>query len=114
MRRYERKMPCWRAVSYTHLVEKVDFKANGKEESAWVTVDTKPSAGKVIYTNTSKPDAPKNVTIAATGNETLTAAWDSVEKADGYRVTLYYQEGSTWKDVYKRQILKIPEEKRKR
>ena len=81
------------------LVEKVDFKANGKEESAWVTVDTKPSAGKVIYTNTSKPDAPKNVTIAATGNETLTAAWDSVEKADGYRVTLYYQEGSTWKQA---------------
>lgn len=81
------------------LVEKVDFKANGKEESAWVTVDTKPSAGKVIYTNTSKPDAPKNVTIAATGNETLTAAWDGVEGAGGYRVTLYYQEGGTWKQA---------------
>lgn len=81
------------------LVEKVDFKANGKEESAWVTVDTKPSAGKVIYTNTSKPDAPKNVTIAATGNETLTAAWDGVAGAGGYRVTLYYQEGGTWKQA---------------
>ena len=81
------------------LVEKVDFKANGKEESAWVTVDTKPSAGKVIYTNTSKPDAPKNVTIAATGNETLTAEWDGVTKADGYRVTLYYQEGGDWKQA---------------
>lgn len=81
------------------LVEKVDFKANGKEESAWVTVDTKPSAGKVIYTNTSKPDAPTNVTIEATGNETLTAEWVGVEKADGYRVTLYYQEGGTWKQA---------------
>ncbi len=81
------------------LVEKVDFKANGKEESAWVTVDTKPSARKVIYTNTSKPDAPENVTIAATGNETLTAAWDGVAEADGYRVTLYYQEGGTWKQA---------------
>ena len=81
------------------LVEKVDFKANGKEESAWVTVDTKPSAGKVIYTNTSKPDAPKNVTIAATGNETLTAEWDGVAGAGGYRVTLYYQEGGTWKQA---------------
>ena len=81
------------------LVEKVDFKANGKEESAWVTVDTKPFAGKVIYTNTSKPDAPKNVTIAATGNETLTAEWDGVTKADGYRVTLYYQEGGDWKQA---------------
>lgn len=82
------------------LVEKVDFEASGKKESAWVTVDTQTSADKVTYTNTSKPTAPKNVTIAATGNETLTAAWDGVEKADGYRVTLYYQEGSgAWKQA---------------
>ncbi len=81
------------------LVEKVDFEASGKKESAWVTVDTKTSADKVTYTNTSKPNKPTNVTIAATGNETLTAKWDSVEKADGYRVTLYYQEGSTWKQA---------------
>lgn len=81
------------------LVEKVDFKANGKEESAWVTVDTKTSANKVTYTNNSKPNPPTNVTIAATGNETLTAAWDSVTGADGYRVTLYYQEGGTWKQA---------------
>lgn len=82
------------------LVEKVDFKANGKEESAWVTVDTKTSANKVTYTNNSKPNPPTNVTIAATGNETLTAKWDGVEKADGYRVTLYYQDGSgNWKQA---------------
>lgn len=87
------------------LVEKVvgDFDGNGKtteDEYSWVTVDTKTSADKVIYTNTSKPAAPKNVTIEATGNETLTAAWDGVEKADGYRVTLYYQEGSgAWKQA---------------
>lgn len=81
------------------LVEKVDFEASGKKESAWVTVDTQTSADKVTYTNTSKPTAPKNVTIAATGNETLTAEWDSVEKAGGYRVTLYYQEGGTWKQA---------------
>ena len=86
------------------LVEKVvgDFDGNGKtteDEYSWVTVDTKTSAGTVKYENTSKPAAPKNVTIAATGNETLTAEWDSVEKADGYRVTLYYQEGGTWKQA---------------
>lgn len=86
------------------LVEKVvgDFDGNGKtteDEYSWVTVDTKTSADKVIYTNTSKPAAPTNVTIAATGNETLTAAWDGVAKADGYRVTLYYQEGGTWKQA---------------
>lgn len=86
------------------LVEKVtgDFNGDGKtteDEYSWVTVDTKTSAGTVKYENTSKPAAPKNVTIAATGNETLTAEWDSVEKADGYRVTLYYQEGGTWKQA---------------
>lgn len=85
------------------LVERVKVEgvvnANGEQEYAWVTVDTKPSADKVIYTNTSKPNKPTNVTIEATGNETLTAEWDSVEKADGYRVTLYYQEGGTWKQA---------------
>ena len=86
------------------LVEKVvgDFDGNGKtteDEYSWVTVDTKTSAGTVKYENTSKPAAPKNVTIAATGNETLTAAWDSVAEAGGYRVTLYYQEGGTWKQA---------------
>lgn len=87
------------------LVEKVvgDFNGDGKtteDEYSWVTVDTKTSADKVIYTNTSKPNKPTNVTIEATGNETLTAKWDSVEKADGYRVTLYYQEGSgAWKQA---------------
>lgn len=86
------------------LVEKVvgDFDGDGKtteDEYSWVTVDTKTSTNKVTYTNTSKPNKPTNVTIAATGNETLTAKWDSVEKADGYRVTLYYQENGTWKQA---------------
>lgn len=86
------------------LVEKVvgDFNGDGEtteDEYSWVTVDTKTSAGTVKYTNNSKPAAPTNVTIAATGNETLTATWDGVEKADGYRVTLYYQEGGTWKQA---------------
>lgn len=85
------------------LVERVKVEgvvnANGEQEYAWVTVDTKPSADKVIYTNTSKPNKPTNVTIAATGNETLTAAWDGVAEAGGYRVTLYYQEGGTWKQA---------------
>ena len=86
------------------LVEKVvgDFNDDGEtteDEYSWVTVDTKTSADKVTYTNTSKPNKPTNVTIDATGNETLTAAWDGVAKADGYRVTLYYQEGGTWKQA---------------
>lgn len=86
------------------LVEKVvgDFNGDGEtteDEYSWVTVDTKTSAGTVKYTNNSKPNKPTNVTIEATGNETLTAKWDGVEKADGYRVTLYYQENGTWKQA---------------
>lgn len=86
------------------LVEKVvgDFNGDGKtteDEYSWVTVDTKTSADKVTYTNTSKPNKPTNVTIATTGNETLTAEWDGVAEAGGYRVTLYYQENGTWKQA---------------
>lgn len=86
------------------LVEKVvgDFDGNGKtteDEYSWVTVGTETSRGTVKYTNTSKPAAPTNVTIAATGNETLTAEWNGVADAGGYRVTLYYQEGGTWKQA---------------
>lgn len=77
------------------LVEKVvaDLNGNGtieENEFSWVTVDTKTSTSPIRYTNNSTPSAPSNVTLAATGNETLTAKWDAVDGADGYRVTLYY------------------------
>lgn len=77
------------------LVEKVvaDLNGNSKideNEFSWVTVDTKTSTSTIRYTNDRTPNAPGNVTLAATGNETLTASWDAVDGADGYRVTLYY------------------------
>ena len=77
------------------LVEgvKADLNGNGNiedNEFSWVTVDTKTSTSPIRYTNSSTPNAPSNVTLAATGNETLTAKWDAVDGADGYRVTLYY------------------------
>ena len=77
------------------LVEKVvaDLNGNNKideNEFSWVTVDTKTSTSTIRYTNDRTPSAPGNVTLAATGNETLTAKWDAVDGADGYRVTLYY------------------------
>ena len=77
------------------LVEKVvaDLNGNNKideNEFSWVTVDTKTSTSTIRYTNDRTPNAPSNVTLAATGNETLTASWDAVDGADGYRVTLYY------------------------
>ena len=77
------------------LVEGVKADLNGNEtieenEFSWVTVDTATFGTPITYTNTSTPNAPGNVTLAATGNETLTAKWDAVDGADGYRVTLYY------------------------
>ncbi len=79
------------------LVEGVKADLNGdgiteENEFSWVTVDTKTSTSPIRYTNSSTPNAPSNVTLAATGNETLTASWNAVDGADGYRVALYYME----------------------
>ena len=82
------------------LVEKVDFVTEeGENESSWITVDTQTSGTAVRYRNEQQPDAPVDVTLAATGNETLTAEWRAVDGADGYRVTLYYQENGSWKQA---------------
>ena len=86
------------------LVEKVvaDLNGNGtieENEFSWVTVDTATSQTAIPYTNNSTPNAPSNVTLAATGNETLTASWNAVDGADGYRVALYYLDGNTEKQA---------------
>ena len=86
------------------LVEKVvgDFNGDGKiteDEYAWITVDTKTSSTKYPYTNTLLTAAPASVDLSFTGNETLTANWAPVDDADGYRVTLYYKDGSEWKQA---------------
>ena len=77
------------------LVEGVKADLNGDgniedNEFSWVTVDTATSETTISYTNESTPAVPTNVTLAATGNETLTASWNAVDGADGYRVALYY------------------------
>lgn len=86
------------------LVEGVKADLNGDgniedNEFSWVTVDTATSETTISYTNESTPAVPTNVTLAATGNETLTAKWDAVDGADGYRVTLYYLDGNTEKQA---------------
>lgn len=86
------------------LVEKVtgDFNGDGtisEDEYSWVTVDTQTSGGTVAYVNTMQPDAPADVALTATGNETLTAGWQAVDGADGYRVTLYYRENNSWRQA---------------
>ena len=86
------------------LVEGVKADLNGdgtieENEFSWVTVDTATSETTISYTNDRTPAVPTNVALAATGNETLTASWDTVAGADGYRVTLYYMDGNTEKQA---------------
>ncbi len=88
------------------LVDRItgDFNGDGEigeDEYSWVTVDTATSTATISYTNVNTPSEPTNVTLAATGNETLTAEWEAPTTggADGYRVTLYYEEGGEWKQA---------------
>ena len=83
------------------LVEQVrgDFNDDGEIETSWITVDTKTSTNTYHYENTLLPTAPANVDLSFTGNETLTASWTSVNDADGYRVTLYYNDNGKWKQA---------------
>ena len=86
------------------LVERIvgDFNGDGtigEDEYSWVTVDTATSTATIVYTNNVIPNAPTGVALSFTGNETLTASWEapaSGPAVDGYRVTLYYQDGTGW------------------
>ena len=74
---------------------------NGKSENvtALMAIDSWQSKDKVHYTNSNQPDAPANVTLTFVGNEVMKAAWDKVDDADGYRVTVYQEKGSGWQDT---------------
>lgn len=69
-----------------------------KDQEVLLPVDTI-KLGTVSYTNTIQPDAPTGVTITATGNEVMQASWDEVTDADGYKVTIYQQDGSKYVDT---------------
>ena len=64
-----------------------------------VAIDNNQFVDKVSYTNTNQPSAPTNVMLEATGNEVMHAAWGEVDGADGYRVTIYQQDGNDWIDT---------------
>ena len=74
---------------------------NGKIETvnALAAIDSWQSKDKVSYTNSNQPAAPANVTLTFVGNEVMKAAWDKVDDADGYRVTVYQKDGNEWKDT---------------
>lgn len=71
---------------------------NGESENvtALMAIDSQ-TLGTVLYTNTQQPNAPTDVTLTFVGNEVMRAAWDAVDSADGYRVTIYQAKGNGWK-----------------
>ncbi|MCI5503262.1 MAG: InlB B-repeat-containing protein [Eubacterium sp.] len=81
-------------------VEVEDEEGNTSEEEVLLPVDTK-EFGAVAYTNTAQPDAPTTAVIKPIGNEIMNASWSEVENADGYKVTIYQENGETYEDTGK-------------
>ncbi len=89
----------------SYLLKEVTYTdADDVDQKAYIAIDSKGSSQQLTYTytNTNAPaDAPQNVTLAAAGNETMTASWQAPSDAtnvDGYRITIYEQEGDNWVD----------------
>lgn len=72
----------------------------GENETTLVPLSTLSFDDTVSYQNEHTPNAVKNVGIAASGNETMTISWTANDSltapADGYRLTLYRQDGDDW------------------
>ena len=76
-----------------------DENGASKTVNALAAIDSWQSDTTVDYTNSNQPAAPANVTLTFVGNEVMKAAWDKVDDADGYRVTVYQKDGNEWKDT---------------
>ena len=72
-----------------------------KNVTVLAAIDSQQFATPVTYTNNNpyRPNAPDKATLTFTGNEVMRAAWDTVENADGYRVTIYQQQNGVWVDT---------------
>ena len=79
----------------------VEVTENGasKTVNALAAIDSWQFDTTVDYTNSNPPAAPANVTLTFVGNEVMKAAWDKVDDADGYRMTVYQKDGNEWKDT---------------
>lgn len=88
-------------TSFLMTEKSVEVTENGasKTVNALAAIDSWQSDTTVVYTNSNQPAAPANVTLTFVGNEVMKAAWDKVDDADGYRVTVYQEENGEWKDT---------------
>lgn len=87
-------------TSFLMTEKSVEVTENGasKTVNALAAIDSQ-TLETVLYTNTQQPNAPTDVTLTFVGNEVMRAAWDKVDDADGYRVTVYQKDGNEWKDT---------------
>ena len=88
-------------TSFLMTEKSVEVTANGasKTVNALAAIDSWQFDTTVDYTNSNQPAAPANVTLTFVGNEVMKAAWDKVDDADGYRMTVYQKDGNEWKDT---------------
>ena len=72
-----------------------------KNVTVLAAIDSQQFATPVSYTNNNpyQPNAPASATLTFTGNEVMRAAWQPVENADGYRVTIYQKLNGDWVDT---------------
>ena len=76
---------------------------NGSTKNVTVlaAIDSQQFATPVSYTNNNlyQPNAPASATLTFTGNEVMRAEWETVENANGYRVTIYQEKDGGWADT---------------
>ena len=93
-------MPTGNYYVTSFLMTEKDFTLEGgTRKNALVAIDSWQSKDKVHYTNTNEPTAPAWAKLEFVGNEVMTAKWDKVDDADGYRMTVYQKDGNEWKDT---------------
>ena len=87
-------------TSFLMTEKEADLDGDGVMEKALAAIDSNQFNNKISYTNTNQPESPAAVNLEATGNEVMRAAWQRVENADGYRVTIYQQQqNGNWVDT---------------
>ena len=93
-------MPSGEYYATSFLMTEKEFTFEDEStETALMAIDSQQFDHPITYTNTNEPDAPGSVSLEFVGNEVMKAEWDAVDGADGYRVTIYQEKGSGWKDT---------------
>ena len=86
-------------TSFLMTEKEADLDDDGELEKALVAIDSQSFRDPVSYTNTNQPAAPASATLEFAGNEVMYAAWQPVDDADGYRVTVYQEKSGKWIDT---------------